>query len=124
MNNAFDFQALFTKGLPAPTPAFSGFPAYNFVGGHGDPESIPVEDLIASAERVLRRRGKTLATYNLDGGPLGDGELRGFLADKLAQYRGFQPSTDEILITSGSHHALTLLFHALLEPGDAAVCEE
>ena len=124
MNDAFDFQALFTKGLPPPTPTSSGFPAYNFVGGHGDPESIPVEGLITSAERVLRRRGKTLATYNPDGDPLGDAELRGFLADKLAQYRGFQPSTDEILITSGSHQALALLFDALLEPGDAAVCEE
>src|SRR3546814_10278720 len=68
------------KGLPAPAARWNGFPKYNFVGGHNDPEGIPVEELIASAGRALRKRGRTLATYNLDGGPLGDREMREFLA--------------------------------------------
>ncbi len=124
MTDAFDYQSLFAKNLPAPAGKWSGFAKYNFIGGHNDPEGIPIEGLIASAERVLRRRGRTLATYNLDGGPLGDPELRQFLADKLKQYRGFQPSADEILVTSGSNHALTLLFTTLLDPGDTVIAEE
>lgn len=124
MSDAFDFGDLFAKDLPAPAAPWGGFAKYNFIGGHNDPEGIPVEGLIASAERVLRRRGRTLATYNLDGGPLGDAELRRFLAEKLDRYRGFQPPADEILITSGSNHALTLLFNTLVDPGDTVIAEE
>lgn len=124
MSEAFDFQAVFAKDLPAPSAPWKGFAKYNFIGGHNDPEGIPVEGLIAAAERVLRRRGKTLATYNGDGGALGDRELRQFLAEKLKKYRGFQPSPDEILITSGSNHALTLLYGILVNPGETVVAEE
>ena len=124
MSDAFDYQTLFAKDLPAPAGRWGGFAEYNFVGGHNDPDGIPIEGLIQSAERVLRRRGHTLATYNLDGGPLGDPELRQFLAEKLAHYRGFQPSADGILITSGSNHALTLLYQILIDPGDTVIAEE
>ncbi|MEM9682461.1 MAG: PLP-dependent aminotransferase family protein [Pseudomonadota bacterium] len=124
MKDSFDFQGVFAKDLPAPAGRWGGFAKYNFIGGHNDPDGIPIDGLIESAERVLRRRGHTLATYNLDGGPLGDPELRKFLAEKLKKYRGFQPSEDEILITSGSNHALTLLYNTLLDPGDTVIAEE
>lgn len=124
MSNAFDYSNLIAKGLPAPAAKWGGFAKYNFVGGHNDPEGIPVDGLVESAQRVLKRRGQSLATYNTDGGPLGDVELRQFLADKLQQYRGFTPSIDEILITSGSNHALTLICDALLNAGDTAIAEE
>ncbi len=123
MSNAFDFDGLFAKDLPLPAAPWNGFPKYNFTGGHSDPDGIPVEKLIESATRVLRRRGKTLATYNIDSGPLGDAELRGYLADKLDRYRGFTPPIDNILITSGSHQALLLLFQTLINPGDTVICE-
>ena len=55
---------------------------------------------------------------------MGDGELRLDLAEKLDTYRGFAPSPDDILITSGSNHALILLFQTLLDPGDVVICEE
>jgi 2-aminoadipate transaminase len=124
MSTAFDFQAMFAKGLPAPAARWNGFPKYNFVGGHNDPEGIPVEELIASAGRALRKRGRTLATYNLDGGPLGDREMREFLAWKMKTYRGFSPSPDEILVTPGSNPALLLTFDVLINPGDTVIAEE
>lgn len=124
MGDAFDFQAMFAKGLPAAAARWGGFPKYNFVGGHNDPEGIPVEDLIASAARVLRKRGRTLATYNLDGGPLGDREMREFLAWKMKKYRGFAPSPDEILVTPGSNPALLLIFDVLIDRGDTVIAEE
>ena len=58
------------------------------IRGHNAPESIPVEGLIDATARVLRRRGQTIATYNQDCGPLSDIELREFLDEKLAKYRG------------------------------------
>ncbi len=124
MSDAFDFQALFAKGLPAPAGRWGGFPKYNFVGGHNDPDGIPVEGLIASATRVLRRRGSTLATYNLDSGPLGDREMREFLAAKMTKYRGVTTSPDEILVTPGSNPALLLIFGVLIDPGDTVIAEE
>ena len=124
MSDAFDFQGLFAKGLPAPAARWGGFPKYNFVGGHNDPDGIPVEGLIASATRVLRRRGQTLATYNLDSGPLGDREMREFLAAKMKKYRGFAPSPDEILVTPGSNPALLLIFDVLIDRGDTVIAEE
>ena len=124
MSNAFDFQGLFAKGLPAPAARWNGFPKYNFVGGHNDPDGIPVEGLIASATNALRRRGQTLATYNLDGGPLGDREMREFLAWKLKKYRGIPASADEILVTPGSNPALLLIFDVLINRGDTVIAEE
>ena len=50
MVGTFDFEKLFAKGLPAPAAKWEGFPKYNFVGGHNDPEGIPIEGLIAAAK--------------------------------------------------------------------------
>jgi len=124
MSEAFDFQPVFAKDLPAPAAAWSGFARYNFIGGHNDPDGIPIDGLIEAAERALRRRGQTLATYNMDSGPQGDRELRQFLADKMKKYRGFAPSIDEILVTPGSNPALMLLYDIFLNPGDTVIAEE
>ena len=102
MNDAFDFESRFAKGLPVTQPKWSGFPEYNFVGGHNDPESIPVEGLIEATARVLRRRGQTLATYNQDSGPLGDIEMRQFLAGKLAEFRGMSVGARHVWVRSGT----------------------
>ena len=50
MSAAFDLTSRFAKDLPAPAPRFPGFPKYNFVGGHNDPERIPIEGLVAKPE--------------------------------------------------------------------------
>ena len=90
------------------------FPKYNFIGGHNDPQSIPVEGLIEATARVLRRRGQTIATYNQDCGPLGDIEMREFLSEKLAKFRGMSVTTEDILVTSGSGQALDLINDILM----------
>ena len=53
----FDLTRLFGTGLPDPSPRFAGFPQFNFIGGHNDPEQIPIEGLIEAAASVLRREG-------------------------------------------------------------------
>src|SRR5215469_414510 len=104
----FDFAPLFPAGLPAPAVKWTGAPRYNFTGGNNDADQVPVEDLIAAAEAVLRREGRTLATYGLASGPQGYRPLREFLAARLAQYAGISCTFDDILIVSGSLQALDL----------------
>jgi 2-aminoadipate transaminase len=119
-----DFEQLFARDLPTPAARLRGWPRYNFTGGHNDPEIVPVEELIASTERVLRRDGRSLAAYNQGGDPLGYAGLRAFLADKLASKRGIETAADDILITSGSLQGLDLVNEVLLEPGDTVIMEQ
>ena len=120
----FDYADLLRTDLPAPSAKWTGFPRYNFVGGHNDGDSVPVEDLIAAATQVLRREGKTLATYGLQSGSLGYRPLREFIARKLAKDAGIACSADEVLITSGSLQGLDLVNQLLLSPGDTVIVEE
>ncbi len=119
-----DFDRLFARGLPAPARRWGGQPRYDFTGGHSDPEIVPVEGLIAAAERVLRREGRSLAAYNQGANPLGYAGLRAFVAAKLAGQRGIRAAADDILITSGSLQGLDLVNEVLLEPGDTVIMEQ
>jgi 2-aminoadipate transaminase len=118
------FEQLFAANLPAPAQRWSGHPRYNFTGGNNDPEIVPVEALVASAERVLRREGPKLACYNLGEGSLGHEGLRAFVAEKLASMRGITGSADDVLITSGSLQGLDLVNEVLLERGDTVIMEQ
>ncbi|HYL19234.1 MAG TPA: PLP-dependent aminotransferase family protein [Burkholderiales bacterium] len=120
----FDYADLLRTDLPAPSAKWTGFPRYNFVGGHNDADSVPVEDLIEAATQVLRREGKTLATYGLQSGSLGYRPLREFIARKLAKDAGISCSADEVLITSGSLQGLDLVNQLLLAPGDSVIVEQ
>ena len=120
----FDYTALLRPHLPPAAVKWSGFPTYNFVGGHNDAASVPVDGLIAAAARVLRREGSTLAMYGLESGALGYRPLRAFIAGKLAKDAGIACSPDEILVTSGSLQGLDLVNQVLLCPGDTVIVEE
>ena len=121
--SSIDYSNLFASGLPAASGRWGGFPKYNFIGGHNNPDEIPIEGLVESSARALRQEGRGLATYNMASGPLGYSGLREFLVEKLAHYRSIRASSDEILITSGSNHAIDLMNQVLLEPGDTVLTE-
>ena len=120
---ALDFGPLLAPGLPPPAAKWSGFPKYNFVGGHNDAAHVPVADLVKAANDVLTREGATLATYGLESGSLGYRPLREFLAQKLMRTAGIVCDADQILITSGSLQALDLVNGILLARGDTIVTE-
>ena len=123
-SGSFEFTSLLAAGLPAPAAKWTGFPKYNFSGGHNDADCVPVDELIAAAVSVLKREGSTLATYGLASGPLGYRPLREFLAAKLARHAGISCSSDEILITSGSLQAIDLVNGVLLDRGDTVLIEQ
>ena len=124
MTKTFDVSPLLRSDLPPAALKWTGFPKYNFVGGHNDADSVPVADLVAAATRVLNREGSTLSMYGLHSGPLGYRPLREFLADKLARDAGLRCSPDEILITSGSLQGLDLVNSVFVGHGDAVIVEE
>jgi 2-aminoadipate transaminase len=121
---AFDFAPLLAAGLPPPAARWTGFAKYNFIGGHNDPDQVPVEALVAAANAVLKREGANLATYGLASGPLGYRPLREFLAAKLKRTADIACVADEILITSGSLQALDLVNGIFLAPGDTVIIEQ
>src|SRR5664279_1483448 len=114
----FDFAPLLPAGLPPPAAKWTGLARFSFVGGNNDPEQVPVEGLIAAIEAVLKREGRTLATYGLANGPQGYLSLREFLAAKLKRDAGISCSADDLLIVSGSLQALDLVNQTLLARGD------
>jgi len=120
----YDYSPHFRKGLPAAAGRWSGFPRYNFIGGHNDADAVPVDDFVEASQRVLAREGRNLSTYGLSSGPQGYRPLREFLSASLKIRTGMTQDPDDILIVSGSLQALDLVNAVLLEPGDTVIVEE
>ena len=118
-----DYSALFNRELPPPSPKWGGHPRFNFIGGHSDPDMVPTEGFIESAERVFRGDPRNISMYNFSGGPQGILPLREFLVEKLGQHRGINTTIDDVLITSGSGQGIELINEILLEEGDTAIVE-
>ena len=118
-----DYSILFNKDLPSPSGRWQGHPKYNFVGGHSDPNLVPMNRFIESAANVFQGDPRNIAMYNYEGGPQGILTLRSFLARKLAAERGIHITTDEILITSGSGQGIELINEILLDAGDTVIVE-
>ena len=118
-----DYSILFNKDLPSPSGRWQGHPKYNFVGGHSDPNLVPMNRFIESAANVFQGDPRNIAMYNYEGGPQGILTLRSFLARKLAAERGIHITTDDILITSGSGQGIELINEILLDAGDTVIVE-
>ena len=121
---SFDFAPLLPAGLPPPAARWTGLAKYSFVGGNIDPEQVPVDGLIDAVNAVLKREGKTLATYGLANGPQGYRPLREFLSAKLQRDAGIACAADDILLVSGSLQALDLVNQTLLARGDTVIVEQ
>jgi 2-aminoadipate transaminase len=120
----FDFTPLWPASLPPPAARWTGRARYDFTGGNNDADELPLPGLIAAAETVLKREGRTLSTYGLNSGPQGYRRLRDFLVTKLKADAGIACTADDILITSGSLQALDLVNAAFLVRGDTVIYEE
>ena len=93
----------------------------SFAGGLPAPELFDGAGLRAAFAHVLvdGRAERSLQYSTTEGDP----ELRAEVAGRLTA-RGLPTEADELLITSGSQQALTLLAAVLLEPGDRILVEE
>ena len=121
---SFDFAPLLPAGLPPAAARWTGRVKYDFTGGNNDPDGLPLDELVAAANAVLKREGRTLSTYGLNSGPQGYRRRREFLVGKLKADAGIACAADDILITSGSLQALDLVNGTLLARGDTVIIEQ
>ncbi len=73
------------------------------------------------AGRRMRAFGNEHLAY---GDPRGSRELRAAIADHLLSTRGLRCDPDQIMLTSGTQHALRIVLGAILRPGDQIWCED
>src|SRR5262249_12700838 len=118
----FAYSHLFSTELPPAAPRWAGFPKYNFIGGHNDPEHVPAAELAEAAAAVVRRDGADPPLFKPHG-PHGLRGRRAFLVEKV-KARGIQCSPDEVLMTSGSGQGLDLVNRIMLNRGDTVILEE
>ncbi|GAB1512347.1 PLP-dependent aminotransferase family protein [Actinophytocola sp. KF-1] len=90
----------------------------SFAGGLPAPELFDVDGWRdAFAKAADDRRNLQYATTE------GDPVLRGVIADRMTR-RGLPTAPGDLLVTTGSQQALTLVATTLLEPGDVVAVEE
>ena len=71
------------------------------------------------------RRMRAFGTEHLQyGDPRGSRELRAAIADHLLSARGLRCDPDQIMLASGTQHALRIVLGAILKPGDQIWCED
>ena len=93
----------------------------SFAGGLPAPELFDLAGLREAFAAVLADDcgGRSLQYSTTEGDP----RLRAAIAERLTA-RGLDTEADDLLITSGSQQALTLIATVLLEPGDRVLVEE
>ncbi|MCT9077520.1 aminotransferase-like domain-containing protein [Streptomyces fulvoviolaceus] len=91
----------------------------NFAGGLPAPELFDAEGIAAAYRAVLAEvPGRALQYSTTEGEP----GLRAALAGRMS-VRGLPTDADDVLVTTGSQQALSLLATALVEPGDTVLVE-
>jgi len=93
---------------------------YEFGGGFPDPASFPYDGLIDATARMIRAEGAEALTY---GEPQGYRGLRELVCHKYGLFEGLKVGPENIIISNGSGHALSLAFSALVDPGDVILSE-
>jgi GntR family transcriptional regulator / MocR family aminotransferase len=91
----------------------------SFAGGSGDSHLFPAEEFRKVLQNVMRRDGIAAMDY---GERNGYAPLRATIAHVLAS-QGLQTRPENILITSGSQQAISLVSQLLLNPGDTLLVE-
>jgi len=91
----------------------------NFAGGLPAPELFDREGIAAAFRGVLEETPERALQYSTTEG---EPALRAGLAARVTA-QGLSTSADDLLVTTGSQQALSLLATALLEPGDTVLVE-
>jgi DNA-binding transcriptional MocR family regulator len=81
---------------------------------------LPIDDLLAAHERVLRADGRRALEY---GGRQGDEGLREWLANDYGRRQATPVSADRIVLTPGASGALASICEVCIDPGDVILLE-
>lgn len=105
---------------PTASPRPVTQPLYEFGAGQPDPASFPYDGLMEATARMMKAEGEGALSY---GDPQGYRGLRELVATKYELFEGLRVAPDDILVSNGSGHALSLAFSAFIDPGDAMLSE-
>ncbi len=92
----------------------------SFAGGLPDIPSLPGEALVRATRAVIDREQKEALEY---GGTFGPLPLRDAIAERSSKIEGIPVTRDNVIIASGSAHAIGLVCETLLDPGDVVMVE-
>lgn len=92
----------------------------SFAGGLPDIPSLPGEQLLRAARTVIDREQKEALEY---GGTFGPGPLREAIAERSSRIEGIPLTPDNVIVASGSAHAIGMVCETLLDPGDVVLVE-
>ena len=93
---------------------------YEFGGGFPDPVSFPYDGLVEATARMMKAEGAQALTY---GDPQGYKGLRELVCHKYGLFEGLKIAPENLIISNGSGHALSLAFSAFVDVGDAILSE-
>jgi len=91
----------------------------SFAGGLPANEVLPVDDVLAATDRLLRKQGKAALQYGPTEGHL---PLREQIA-AMYQRRGVPATVDNILLVNGSQQGLDFMGRLFLDEGDTVLVE-
>jgi 2-aminoadipate transaminase len=91
----------------------------SLAGGMPFVSALPRELVDQALERTMRDRGARALQY---GSGQGDPVLREQILDVMA-LEGISASADDVVVTTGSQHALELVAKLFLDPGDVVIAE-
>jgi len=107
-------------GASAPPPPPVAEALFEFGGGHPDPSSFPYEGMVEATADVMKAEGAAALSY---GEPQGYKGLRELVAHKYRLFENLEVPPDDIIVTNGSGHALSLAFSAFVDVGDPILSE-
>lgn len=93
----------------------------SFAGGLPNPISFPLDQLQEGINRAIDNNGSKVFQYASTNGYL---PLRQYIADKYNRNHNLGITADDILLTTGSQQALSLIAQVLINPGDGIIMEE
>jgi len=93
---------------------------YEFGGGFPDPASFPYEGVVEATARMIKVEGAEALTY---GDHLGYRGLRELVCRKYELFEGLSVTPENLIVSNGSGHALSLAFSAFLDVGDPMISE-
>src|SRR5262249_719684 len=93
---------------------------FEFGAGHPDPGSFPYEGMVEATADVMKAEGAPALSY---GEPQGYKGLRDLVVQKYRLFENLDVSPDDIIVSNGSGHALSLAFSAFVDVGDAILSE-
>lgn len=103
---------------PPSRPAIDAL--YEFGSGYPDPATYPYDGLVDATARMMKEEGAQALNYGEGQGYRG---LREVVCQKYALFERLEVTPENLIVSNGSGHALSLAFSAFTDIGDVIISE-